>query len=144
MLLRFEANWNLSFWYSVSSASLSSDKIDCPVLTTDPASITTFFIDAFTGLVITCSNSGNISPEALMVFSIVPVSTTAVVISDTESEDLNELRSNQIASTKTATDMTMMRMVFFLLPAKTSSGISLSINYFMNRNIPIEVPKRRC
>jgi hypothetical protein len=53
-----------------------------------------------------------------MVFSIVPVSTIAVLISDTESEDLNELRSNQIASTKTATDMTMMRMVFFSCPLK--------------------------
>jgi hypothetical protein len=69
-----------------------------PSFTLFPASINTFFIDALMGLVNISSNSGNTSPVALRVFSTLPFSTTAVVISVFLMVDFNDVRSSHTAA----------------------------------------------
>jgi len=57
---------------------LSIVRMDWPAFTLLPASISTFFIEAFIGLVMICSNSDKISPVASMVFSMLRIFTIPV------------------------------------------------------------------
>src|ERR1700688_3152991 len=84
-------------------------------------------MEAEIGLVIVSSNSGNTSPEALMVFSIFPFSTTAVVIDDLFMEDLKEKRSNQMAVSKTSIVARIEIKIFRFLFRISCSGKTVSI-----------------
>jgi hypothetical protein len=77
-------------------------------------------MEALTGLVNTSSNSGSTSLAAVMVFSILPVSTTAVVNSERLMLDLKKLLTRKMAARNTA--MPMMRSVFFLLVCVITSS----------------------
>ena len=79
-------------------------------------------------LVMTCSNSGNICPDAVMVFSMSRVSTTAVTISDFFSEEWRTKRSDTIVPIKTPMNNTPYSSPFFLFCAVTSLVMTLSIN----------------
>ena len=79
------------------------------------------------GLVMISSNSGKISPVALIVFSMSPFSTTAVVMLDFFRDDANEVRSSHIAAARMAMIIIMTEKVFFFLFDFTSSSITVSI-----------------
>src|SRR6266498_641436 len=97
-------------------------------------------MDASIGLVMISSNSGRISPVALMVFSILPISTTAVVISDFFSMDWKEARNNQTEKIKTVTVNMVIRMAFLLFFVITSASMIVSIEKYLDYNLPSEVP----
>lgn len=68
-----------------------------------------------------------ISREAFRVFSMFPISTADVVISELSIEDLILERKNQMAATKAITTMTDNRIALFLLAETTSFEITVSM-----------------
>jgi len=108
-------------------ADLSSVKIACPVLTAVPASISTFLREALMGLVMTSSNSGNTSPEALSVFSTSPLSTLAVVTSARDSVVLKNDLTSKTDRSNNPMQLAMIKMVFLRFLEVTSADISVSM-----------------
>ena len=89
------------------------------------------FIDALIGLVMTCSNSGSISPEAEIVFSILPISTTAVVMLCLLIEDEKEaLKAITEATSKTTIEAAIKKPFLFFFRL-TSLEILVSTFWYL-------------
>ena len=76
------------------------------------------------------SNSGSTSPDALMVFSMEPVSTTAVVIADFFKEERKEVRKNSTVVKIPATINSIIAIVFRFRLFIIDGEISVSTKFF--------------
>src|SRR5882724_5072474 len=97
-------------------------------------------MEALIGLVMVSSNSGNTSPDAVMVFSILPFSTTAVVKADRFKEDRKEARRDQMARNRSRIRAPAISRVFLFLLAITCSERAVSIMQNLHDGISIQVP----
>src|SRR5882757_2344885 len=100
-------------------------------------------MEALIGLVITSSNSGSTSPVALMVFSMLPLSTTAAVIMDFFREVVKPALSRTMTRIRMRTKPPMRRIVFPFRLATTCSERALSMSENLHREVQGECQRQR-
>jgi hypothetical protein len=99
---------------AISDSFKSSSRILCPGVSAAPGFSSIFNTVDATGLVITCSNSGTTVPDPLIVASISPVSTIAVLIRLIDMDDsrtLKIMKKKAITKANTADALTVFLII---------------------------------